>query len=213
MQGDGVDGPPVVFAGSPLSSGVYVLRICVCADLQVRFGRYAGGAPIDVPAGAYAYVGSALASRGSTALAPRLLRHATRSGRRPPHAIRAELLRACVAAGLPISAPPRHKKLFWNIDYLLDDLSAEIIGVLAVRALHNLEANLARALLALPGVAPLAPRLGAHDSHEVAHLVRIPAHVGWWHVAAARLCDETLQAGSSFSSSFSFTGCYDDAKP
>ncbi|MGQ9813566.1 MAG: DUF123 domain-containing protein [Candidatus Roseilinea sp.] len=156
--------------------------------MRVSFGRYAGGAPIRVPAGAYAYVGSALASRGSTALVPRLLRHATRSGERPPHTIRAGLLAASVRAGLPAASPPRRKKLFWNIDYLLDDLSAEIISVLAVGSSQNLESCLARALLEEPGVAPLAPRLGAHDSYDAAHLLRIPEQPSWWRAMCARLC-------------------------
>ena len=188
MQDGDADGGPVVFAGSEVSCGAYVLRIRVAADLRTRFGRYAGGALIDVPAGEYVYIGSALASRGSTALAPRLLRHATRSGERSPHVIRAGLLTACARASLPAAAPPRRKNLFWNIDYLLDDLSAEIVSVLAVRSPHNLESHLAQALLAEPGVAPLAPRLGAHDSRDVAHLLRIPAQAGWWRAVSARLC-------------------------
>jgi len=186
-QDDGTEGGPIVFAGSKAPSGAYVLRIRVVTDLWVRFGRYAGGAHIAVPAGAYAYVGSALALRGSTALAPRLLRHATRSGDQPPHAIRADLLAACERAGLPAAGLPRRKKLFWNIDYLLDDLGVEIISVLAVRASQNLESYLARGLLAEPGVAPLAPRLGAHDSHDVAHLLRIPAQAGWWRQFVAQV--------------------------
>lgn len=193
MQDGDADGEALVFTGSEVSCGAYVLRIRVADNLRARFGRYAGGALIDVPAGEYAYIGSALASRGSTALAPRLLRHATRSGERPPHVIRAGLLAACAGAGLPAAAPPRRKNLFWNIDYLLDDLSAEIVSVLAVRSLHNLESYLARALLAEPGVAPLAPRLGAHDSRDVAHLLRIPAQAGWWGAMRARLCASLLR--------------------
>lgn len=184
---DDVDNATAVIVGPAHPGGAYVLRICVATDLRVRFGRYAGGGLIAVPAGEYAYIGSALASRGSTALAPRLLRHATRSGERPPHTMRAKLLRALSRAGLPVAAPPRRKKLFWNIDYLLDDLSAEIVSVLGVRSPQNLESYLARALLGEPGVLPLAPRLGAHDSSDVAHLLRIPARPGWWRVMSARL--------------------------
>lgn len=177
-----------MFAGARVPSGAYALRVHVAADLRARFGRYAGGALIEVPAGEYAYVGSAMSARGSTALARRLLRHATRSGERPPHAIRTDLLRACAAAGIPGAAPPRRKTLFWNIDYLLDDPRAEIVSVLAIRSPQNLEACLAGALLEQPGVAPLAPRLGAHDSRDAAHLARIPAQPGWWRALCAHLC-------------------------
>lgn len=177
----------MVFAGARVPSGAYALRIHVATDLRVRFGRYAGGAPIEVPAGVYVYVGSARGARGSTALAGRLLRHATRSGDRPAHAIRPVLLKALAEAGLSPAVPPRRKTLFWNIDYLLDDLRAEISGALVIRAARNLESCLARALLEEPGVAPLAARLGAHDSRDAAHLLRAPAQAGWWRAVSARL--------------------------
>lgn len=178
----------MVFAGARVPSGAYALRIDVAVDLRVRFGRYAGGAPIEVPAGVYVYVGSARGVRGSTSLAGRLLRHVTRSGDRPAHAIRPVLLKALARAGLSPAAPPRRKTLFWNIDYLLDDPRAEIVGVLAIRSPQNLEACLAGALLEQSGVAPLASRLGAHDSRDAAHLARIPAQPGWWRALCAHLC-------------------------
>ena len=181
------------FAGEGCPSGVYVLRIRVARDLRVAFGRFAGGALLDVPAGAYAYVGSALASSGSTSLLPRLLRHVTRSGARPPHAIRTQVLRACAGIGMPGATPPRRKTLFWNIDYLLDEEDAQVVGVLAIRTTRRLEPALARLLLAQPGVSPLARGLGAHDTRDAGHVLHIPGGEEWWMALTTYIvrCPET----------------------
>ena len=105
----------IVISGDPADrGGVYVLRVAVGAPLAVRFGRYGGGRPVPVPAGVYLYVGSALGARGATALAGRLLRHATRAAG-PPQAIRPALHARLAAAGL-VAPLPAAKTLRWHID-------------------------------------------------------------------------------------------------
>ena len=161
----------IVISGDPACrGGVYVLRVAVSAPLMVRFGRYGGGRPVAVPAGVYLYVGSALGARGATALAGRLLRHATRAGG-PAHAIRpalhAQLAAVGLAAPLPAAKTPR-----WHIDYLLEEPAAEIDGLLAIRTTARLETALVERLLRWPGVAPLAPGLGASDDRGHTHLLR-----------------------------------------
>ena len=150
--------------------GVYVLRLAAGAPLLVRFGRYAGGRAIAVPAGECLYVGSALGARGAVALAGRLLRHATRTGGRPAHAIREPLRARLAAAGL-FAPLPAGKTLRWHIDYLLDEAAVAITGVVAIRTTARLEGALVERLLAQPGVVPLAPGLGGSDDRGRSHLL------------------------------------------
>ena len=165
------DDESIVIDGDPAChGGVYALRLTVASPLLVRFGRYASGRPIPVPAGAYLYVGSALGTRGAVALAGRLLRHATRRGG-PPHALREPLHRRLAAVGL-LSPLPAGKTLRWHIDYLLDETAVALTGIVAMRTATRLEATLVDQLLAQPGVVPLAPGLGGSDDHGRAHLLR-----------------------------------------
>ena len=156
-------------------SGVYMLRIKVAAPLSVAFGRFRGGRPVAVAAGDYLYVGSAM-GRGAVSPAGRLLRHATRSGNRPPHSLRDALLDALRAAGLatPTQQPPREKRLHWHIDYLLDEPAAELSSVTLIRTAAQLESELARRLAEQPGIAPLAAGLGAADVPGETHLFTFP---------------------------------------
>lgn len=164
---------PIAFLGDAGRAGVYVLWLRVSSRLSVTFGRYQGGRPIEVLPGELAYAGSALGG-GATSLANRLLRHATRTAGKPPHAIRDRLLAECVWAGLvaPERRPPAAKQLRWHIDYLLDEAEVEIAGITAARTTERLESPLARRLAALPGVVPLAPGLGAGDAPGESHLLR-----------------------------------------
>jgi len=166
------DDESIVIDGDPAChGGVYVLRLAVGAPLLVRFGRYAGGQPVAVPAGECLYAGSALGARGAVALAGRLLRHATRSGGRPAHALREPLRARLAAAGLAASLPAG-KTLRWHIDYLLDEAAVALRGVVALRTATRLEGVLVERLLAQPGVVPLAPGLGGSDDRGRTHLLR-----------------------------------------
>ena len=114
--------------------------------------------------------------RGASALASRLLRHATRTDGKPPHSIR-ETLGAAFAVeglGLPSLEPPAQKRLYWHIDYLLDEMEIAIEAVSVVRTAARIESDLARGLAAAPGVVPLAAGLGASDAPGETHLLRLP---------------------------------------
>lgn len=161
----------ITFLGDDSRTGAYILWLRVRSELTVAFGRFQRGEAVDVPPGLYAYVGSALGGGG---LARRLLRHATRTGGRPAHTIRAPLRAECerVEVGAPGLRPPDAKRLRWHVDYLLDEVEVEIDQITAVRTAARMESVLARRLSALPGVAPLAPGLGAGDARGETHLMR-----------------------------------------
>ena len=121
--------PSILIIGDMSQAGTYVLRIRLKEDTALKFGKFKKGKLISLPAGDYTYVGSALSEKGATSLARRLVRHATRSGDKPPHAIREAMIHRFVDCGLgPRDLLPSHgKKLFWNIDFLLDLQLVEII--------------------------------------------------------------------------------------
>jgi Uri superfamily endonuclease len=169
----------VRIAGCETQTGAYVLRIAVQRDLRLAFGRFGGGRPARLPAGEYVYAGSAMAPRGAASLASRLLRHAARTGRRPPHAIAGPLADALGQAGLR-GSPCRAKHARWHVDYLLDHPSAELIGVLAIRSMARLEDVLASCLMGDPGIALVAGGLGASDAPGATHLLRVAGPDGWW---------------------------------
>jgi Uri superfamily endonuclease len=168
--------------GAPCQSGVYALRIALDAPCHLAIGRFRGGAALHFPAGEYVYIGSALAPRGTASLAPRLLRHATRSGERPPHAMRQALFDTLAAHGLGGLALklPRCKKCFWHVDFLLDQPAASLAQVLALRTQRPLERLLARRLAADAVTRIIAPGLGASDYPGATHLYHIRAPDGWW---------------------------------
>ncbi|MCA9934113.1 MAG: GIY-YIG nuclease family protein [Ardenticatenaceae bacterium] len=165
----------VVVGDTAVSTGSYLLRIQVMADLQVRFGRFAGGAALFVPRGEYVYVGSAM--RG---LAARLLRHASRS-QGAHHAIFVEMQRQFVALGLLRAnwrlAP---KRLHWHVDYLLEETAVTLTHVLLIRSRDRLESHLARRLMADAATHALIPSLGASDASGETHLLRVAADEAWW---------------------------------
>ena len=179
----------VTILGSDELRGTYILRISVTEDLYVRFGRFRQGIPIHVPQGDVLYIGSAMASKGSMTLARRLLRHATRRPPKRPHALRPILIEKMIEAGLasPNVQPPADKKLFWNIDYLLDEETVEIKQAFILRSQERLEDAAAALLLNDPLCQSIAPGLGAHDSPDITHLLHVQAADQWWQTLTARL--------------------------
>ena len=163
--------------------GTYVLWIHVRADRTLAFGRFKGGKLIAVPAGNYVYVGSAMGTQGASSLARRLVRHATRSGEKPPHAIRGPLLARFAAAGLGTGnlLPKTPKTLFWNVDFLLDESAVEIEGVIAIRSAGRLESRIAHLLDADSATAVIEAGLGANDSPGSTHLLRVNVGEWWWN--------------------------------
>lgn len=167
-----------------------MLRIRLAERAAVRFGCFRDGAVLALPAGDYAYAGSARAARGPAGLGRRLLRHATRSSAKPPHRLRPALAVALAAAGLE-AEPPAAKSCRWHIDWLLDETAAELVQVLALRGAAGDEKRVAACLLADASVHPVAPGLGASDHPGATHLLAAPAADSWWEALAVHLAAQT----------------------
>lgn len=176
----------ILISGQATAGGTYILRLAIRQALTLSFGRFKRGRLIAIPAGECLYVGSAL-GKGSVGLARRLVRHASRTGERPPHPIRAHLI-ACFSPANPATLLPRTgKRLRWHIDYLLDQPAVELMGVIALGSGARLESSLARLLLADPATFIIEPGLGAGDDPGGTHLLGVRAGDGWWAQLAYRL--------------------------
>jgi Uri superfamily endonuclease len=175
---------PIICIGDESPGGAYVLRIRVAETISVVFGRFKMGKAIELPAGDYLYVGSAL--RG---LARRLLRHATRSGQAEPHAIRDDLIGYFISIGVEEKdlISTRSKTLHWNIDHLLDNAKAELSQILVIRSSQSLEAGLAKLLEREPGCFILERGLGASDVRGNTHLLGVKAGEMWWQTLPEKL--------------------------
>ncbi|MFZ4655386.1 MAG: GIY-YIG nuclease family protein [Caldilineaceae bacterium] len=176
--------PAITVVGEPRMQGVYVLRLHLATPIAVTFGRFQRGQPIPIPVGDYLYIGSALGRQGATTLAGRLLRHTTRSGDRPPHAIQPLLRTQLQERGLIATARTKtaqSKRLFWHIDYLVDRMEAEISQIFILHTNQRLESNIACTLAADPAVTAVASGLGASDDPHATHLLRVDAPACWWH--------------------------------
>lgn len=175
------EGGHLALLGGTSQGGTYILRIRVSKQTWMAFGRFKGGKIIQVPVGEYAYVGSARAEKGATCLARRLVRHASRTEGKRPQPIQSELLRAFAARGLgPADLTPSAKHLRWNVDHLLDQSFAELIGVCAIRSRIPLEFGIASLLESMPETAAIEPGLGAADNPGHSHLLRVDADDAWW---------------------------------
>ena len=174
--------PSIVIIGNESRAGTYILRIRLKKDTTLRFGRFKKGKLISLPAGEYAYVGSALAEKGATTLARRLVRHATRSGDQHLHRIRETMLHRFAECGLGNGnlLPQRGKTLHWNVDFLLELEAAELVGVFAIRSRKRLEGRLAKQLEEDPHTGVIERGLGANDVPGNTHLLHVSATEGWW---------------------------------
>ncbi len=172
----------ITILGEAVNTGAYLLRIAVTEDLFVVFGRFQQGKPIIIQRGEYLYIGSAMASKGSMTLARRLLRHATRQDRNRPHYIREKLLTALqeIELGSEDLQPPSQKKLFWNVDYLLEEEAVILSQIVIVRSRINLEDSLAHFLMNQPESSIVCKGLGAQDKRDQTHLLAIKGSSEWW---------------------------------
>ena len=180
---------PVVILGRDSQKGTYILRIRLNKSRRVRFGKFKRGKLIGLPAGEYAYVGSALGEKGASSLAFRLLRHATRSGKKRAHGIRKEMVECfgTVDLGKADLLPQKAKKKHWNVDYLLDLPVVEIVQVFAVRSSRRLENAFARLLEKDPKTQIIEKGLGAGDAAGSTHLLRVEVEEEWWEELVERL--------------------------
>ncbi|MDE0011547.1 MAG: DUF123 domain-containing protein [Candidatus Poribacteria bacterium] len=174
--------PSIRIIGGDAQAGTYVLRIHLKENTTLQFGRFKKGKLISLPAGDYIYTGSALSEKGSASLARRLIRHATRSNNKPPHAIRKKMMSQFAECGLCSGnlLPRQGKTLHWNVDFLLDLQSAELISILAIRSPERLENRIAKQLERDPRTDIIEPGLGANDARGATHLLRFRADdMGW----------------------------------
>ena len=182
LQLGAMETPSILIIGNDSQAGTYILRIRLKENTTLKFGRFKKGKLVSLPAGDYVYIGSALSEKGSTSLARRLIRHATRSGDKPPHAIREAMVKQFHNCGLGPSDPlPKNgKKLFWNVDFLLDLPSVELVNIFAIRSSERLENRLAKQLERDPHTEIIERGLGANDAPGATHLLRIRADKIWW---------------------------------
>ena len=187
--------PSIHLIGDKSQAGTYVLRIHLKKDTSLQFGRFKKGKLISLPAGDYAYVGSALSERGATSLARRLVRHATRSGDKRPHRIRGVMIERFAECGLGDGnlLPKRGKTLFWNVDFLLDMEAAEIEGFSAIRSAERLEDRLAKELEQDSHTQVIERGLGANDVPGNTHLLRVQIDETWWEALPAKLANMTKE--------------------
>lgn len=186
--------PKIFIIGENSQAGTYVLRIRLKEAIELQFGRFKKGKLISLPTGDYTYVGSALSEKGATSLARRLVRHATRSGSKPPHTMRAEMLkqfREC-RLGPPDPLPKNGKKLFWNIDFMLDLELTEIINVIAIRSSERLENKIAEFLEHNADTQIIEKSLGANDAPRYTHILRVNADDTWWASIAENIQENYL---------------------
>ena len=181
----------ITILGDNEQSGAYLLRMNVRRDVAVRFGRFQGGRPVFVPKGEVLYVGSAMAQQGSMTLARRLLRHATRRDAGNPQQIQGAMLKVFgdVELGTVQLKPPERKKLFWNVDYLLEENVVDLSHVVIIRTRSKFEDELAKFLEAEPKSRVLAKGLGANDNHGRTHILISRETADWWQQLPTRLED------------------------
>ncbi len=179
----------ITIMGKQVQSGTYLLRIRVNQPLQLKFGRFKGGKLIYIPRGAYVYLGSALAAKGSSSLSYRLMRHTKRSINKSCHEIQNHLIAAMNQNNLGKSKlkPPVKKKLFWNIDHLLEDMSVEITNIFIIRSTKRYESIISNMLIEDKHVYVIEQGLGANDFPNETHLLLVNAHVSWWNNLVVQL--------------------------
>ena len=76
--------------------------------------------------------------------------------------------------------PRQGKTLHWNVDFLLDLQSAELINILAIRSAERLENKIAKRLEQNPYTSIIELGLGANDVPRATHLLRIRTNDMWW---------------------------------
>ena len=174
--------PKISILGDDSQAGTYVLRIQLRKKTHLTFGGFKKGKLISLPAGHYTYIGSALSETGSTSLARRLVRHATRTSSKPHHNIREHMLNQFNACGLgpPNPLPKNGKKLFWNIDHLLDLEISEIINLIAIRSPIRLENAIGSYLENNKDTKIIEKGLGANDTPNNTYILHVVMDDMWW---------------------------------
>ena len=180
----------LTFIGDESLCGTYVLRFRVIAPLKIACGRFKNGKLIAFERGDYLYVGSAMGEdRSAVCLARRLVRHATRLGDHLPHPIREMMFAEFPAVGLATYnlVPTTPKQPKWNVDYVLDQVSVDLVEAFIIRNPARAEASIGKYLEMDPSTAVIEPGLGANDIAGNTHLLRAAADEQWWRKLPTRL--------------------------
>ena len=83
--------------------------------------------------------------------------------------------------------PRRGKTLHWNIDFLLELQSAEIVSGIILRSSERLENRIAKRLEQDARTQIIEKGLGANDAPGSTHLLRVNADRPWWASLVAQL--------------------------
>ena len=178
----------ITVLGSKSNGGTYILKINLKESLSLSFGGFLGGKSILLPQGNYLYIGSALKQKGSSSLAYRLVRHASRASG-SPHLIQSNLIRFFndhKMSSSEIKAPVK-KTLHWNIDYLLERPEAEIVGAIILRSVISMESQWSRKLEREKEIEIIEKGLGANDTPSETHLLKLHSSNNWWKDLPLRL--------------------------
>ena len=180
---------PLVFLGTDHPCGCYVLRIHLAASTRLRFGGFKKKKLVELRAGEYAYVGSALSLQGSTSLARRLVRHATRNADQAPHAIRATILERFTEIGLASgrSPPPLAKAPALEYRSPARPRHSRIDRRLTTAHTRRLEASLGQFIERDPLAFVFEKGLAPTMSPAITHILRIEAPAAWWKGLRPRL--------------------------
>ena len=172
-----MSGSQFTIFGSKYPMGSYILFIRISSSFTLAFGRFQQSRQFTIAEGDYIYVGSALGRSGNP-LARRLIRHASRSRGKPPHTIRSSIIKQFSLDEVTgnCTFEITEKKLHWHIDYLLEHPETEITHVVIIGNPEKMEHKLAGFLADLNETSQLAPRLGAQDTRNSTHLLRV---TGW----------------------------------
>ena len=169
-----MSGSQFTIFGSKYTMGSYILFIRISSSFQLAFGRFQKSRLFSIPEGNYLYIGSALGRTGDP-LAMRLIRHASRTSGGQPHNIQSAIIKLFsnndAARNCAFSATK--KKLHWHIDYLLEHREAEITHIVILRHPEKMEHHLSAFLESLLETSLVAPRLGAQDTRNSSHILRI----------------------------------------
>ena len=190
----------ITIIGQESNGGTYILKIEIEKSLSLSFGGFLGGKIVLIPKGVYLYIGSALKQKGSSSLAYRLVRHASRVNG-SPHLILSKLIKLLNDLKMSLSEikAPSKKTLHWNIDYLLEKPEVEISEIIILRSSTPMESQWANMLVSETVTEIIEKGLGANDSPGETHFLKLNSSDKWWKELPLRLTNFSSEDEISYS--------------
>ena len=178
----------ITVIGQKSNGGTYILKIKLKENLSIPLGGFLGGKSILFPKGVYLYVGSALKQKGSSSLAFRLVRHASRAFT-SSHLIQPQLIDFFNTQQMSLTEikAPIKKTLHWNIDYFLESQNTEITELIILRSTKPMESRWSKMLEQEKETEIIEKGLGANDSLGETHLLKLNSSVKWWKGLPSKL--------------------------